>query len=100
MDLFHKVDTVISGFHYDMNLLSVHGGNRYPCLNVWERTSGKKVLVRVPRGGPYLFVQAGKQLEHFTGGLIKAGYHEVVVTEATREVRRRCACALHHAAGH
>jgi len=28
-------------------------------------------------------VQAGKQLEHITGGLVKAGFHEVVVNEAT-----------------
>lgn len=87
MNEFNKVNSVISGFHYDMNMLSVHGRARYPCLNVWERTSGKKVLVRIPKlGGPYLFVQAGKQLEHFTGGLIKAGYHEVIVTEAAQEV--------------
>jgi isopenicillin N synthase-like dioxygenase len=36
--------------------------------------------------GNYLLVQAGKQLEHITGGLIKAGYHEVVVNDATLEV--------------
>jgi isopenicillin N synthase-like dioxygenase len=28
-------------------------------------------------------VQAGKQIEHLTGGLIKAGFHEVVVSDAT-----------------
>ena len=28
-------------------------------------------------------MQAGKQLEHVTGGLIKAGFHEVVVNDAT-----------------
>jgi isopenicillin N synthase-like dioxygenase len=28
-------------------------------------------------------VQAGKQLEHVTGGLVKAGYHEVVVNDKT-----------------
>jgi hypothetical protein len=31
-------------------------------------------------------VQAGKQLEHLSGGLIKAGFHEVVVNEATIQV--------------
>jgi len=36
--------------------------------------------------GNYLLVQAGKQLEHITGGLVKAGFHEVVVNEATLEV--------------
>lgn len=33
--------------------------------------------------GNYLLVQAGKQLEHITGGLVKAGFHEVTVNEAT-----------------
>jgi isopenicillin N synthase-like dioxygenase len=31
-------------------------------------------------------VQAGKQLEHMTGGLVKAGYHEVVVNDKTVQV--------------
>ena len=31
-------------------------------------------------------MQAGKQLEHITGGLVKAGYHEVVVNERTMDV--------------
>jgi isopenicillin N synthase-like dioxygenase len=31
-------------------------------------------------------VQAGKQLEHATGGLVKAGYHEVVVNDRTVRV--------------
>lgn len=28
-------------------------------------------------------MQAGKQLEHLSGGLVKAGFHEVVVSDAT-----------------
>ena len=36
--------------------------------------------------GNYLLVQAGKQLEHITGGLVKAGYHEVVVNDDTLAV--------------
>lgn len=39
--------------------------------------------MRIPPGGNHLLVQAGKQLEHMTGGLVKAGYHEVVVNDAT-----------------
>ena len=31
-------------------------------------------------------MQAGKQLEHITGGLIKAGFHEVVVNDRTLAV--------------
>jgi isopenicillin N synthase-like dioxygenase len=34
-------------------------------------------------------VQAGKQLEHITGGLIKAGFHEVVVNDQTLDVIER-----------
>lgn len=34
-------------------------------------------------------MQAGKQLEHITGGLIKAGFHEVVVNEQTLDVIER-----------
>ena len=37
-------------------------------------------------------MQAGKQLEHITGGLIKAGYHEVVVNQQTLDtIERRTA---------
>lgn len=31
-------------------------------------------------------MQAGKQLEHLSGGLVKAGFHEVVINEATLQV--------------
>jgi isopenicillin N synthase-like dioxygenase len=44
--------------------------------------------VKIPAGN-YLLVQAGKQLEHITGGLIMAGFHEVVVNEQTLDVIER-----------
>ncbi|KAF8347089.1 hypothetical protein F5887DRAFT_1178263 [Amanita rubescens] len=69
---YGKKDTILAGFHTDLNFLT------------YSRT------LSIPEGN-YLLVQAGKQLEHFTGGLIKAGYHEVVVNEntlATIEKRR------------
>ncbi|KAJ9119684.1 hypothetical protein QFC22_003394 [Naganishia vaughanmartiniae] len=50
-------------------------------LHIWARNTGKKMPVKVPDG--CLLVQAGKQLEWFSGGLVKAGYHEVVCTEGT-----------------
>jgi isopenicillin N synthase-like dioxygenase len=61
---------------------------RYPGLHVWQRNSGKRIAVRFPAPGEpghghHLLVQAGKQLEHLTGGLVRAGFHEVVVNEAT-----------------
>ena len=39
--------------------------------------------------GNYLLVQAGKQLEYITGGLVKAGFHEVTVNEKTIETMAR-----------
>jgi isopenicillin N synthase-like dioxygenase len=77
----HK-DTILAGFHTDLNFLTIHGRSRYPGLHIWARNTGKRIAVKIPPGN-YLLVQAGKQLEHLTGGLIKAGYHEVVVNQAT-----------------
>lgn len=76
-------DTILAGFHTDLNFLTIHGRSRYPGLHIWARNTGRRIAVRIPPGGNHLLVQAGKQLEHMTGGLVKAGYHEVVVNEAT-----------------
>ncbi|KAF8527546.1 Clavaminate synthase-like protein [Hysterangium stoloniferum] len=76
-------DTILAGFHTDLNFLTIHGRSRYPGLNIWARNTGKRIPVVFPKEGKFLLVQAGKQLEHITGGLIKAGYHEVVVNDAT-----------------
>lgn len=72
--------TVLAGVHYDLNFLSVHGKSRYPGLYVWTR-AGTRVAVRLPPG--CLLLQAGKQLEHVTGGHVSAGFHEVVVDDGT-----------------
>ena len=90
---YSKKDTILAGFHTDLNFLTIHGRSRYPGLNIWARNTGKRIPVRFPPTGRYLLVQAGKQLEHLSGGLIKAGYHEVVVNESTVEVipSRNCA---------
>ncbi|KAI1138402.1 Clavaminate synthase-like protein [Hypoxylon sp. FL0543] len=90
-------DTILAGFHTDLNFLTIHGRSRYPGLHIWARNTGRRIAVSIPRPSPgqsgsYLLVQAGKQLEHLTGGLVKAGYHEVVVNDATLktvETRRR-----------
>lgn len=82
---YGKKDTILAGFHTDLNFLTIHGRSRYPGLNIWARNTGQRIPVKIPQGN-YLLVQAGKQLEHFTGGLIKAGYHEVVVNENTLAV--------------
>ncbi|KAI0278161.1 hypothetical protein BGY98DRAFT_1089650 [Russula aff. rugulosa BPL654] len=80
---YNEKDTILAGFHTDLNFLTIHGRSRYPGLHIWARNTGKRLLVQFPSTGRYLLVQAGKQLEHLTGGLIKAGYHEVVVNEPT-----------------
>ena len=80
---YGQQDTILAGFHTDLNFLTIHGRSRYPGLHIWARNTGRRIAVRIPPGGANLLVQAGKQLEHVTGGLVKAGYHEVVVNEAT-----------------
>lgn len=82
LSLYGSKDTILAGFHTDLNFLTIHGRSRYPGLNIWARNTGRRIAVKMPVGN-YLLVQAGKQLEHITGGLIKAGYHEVVVNDAT-----------------
>lgn len=82
---YGQKDTILAGFHTDLNFLTIHGRSRYPGLHIWARNTGKRIAVKIPPGN-YLLVQAGKQLEHITGGLIKAGFHEVVVNERTVEV--------------
>jgi isopenicillin N synthase-like dioxygenase len=39
------------------------------------------MIVRVPDG--CLLVQAGREMEWLTGGVVQAGYHEVIVSDAT-----------------
>lgn len=76
----NAVDTIFAGYHYDLNFLTIHGKSRFPGLYIWLR-DGTRVLVRVPDG--CLLLQAGKQLEWVTSGVITAGFHEVVVTPET-----------------
>lgn len=80
--------TILAGFHTDLNFLTIHGRSRYPGLHIWARNTGQRIAVTIPPGN-YLLVQAGKQLEHLTGGLVKAGYHEVVVNGKTVETIRK-----------
>ncbi|GAP92773.2 putative clavaminate synthase [Rosellinia necatrix] len=75
-------DTILAGFHTDLNFLTIHGRSRYPGLHVWARNTGRRIAVKIPAGS-HLLVQAGKQLEHLSGGLVKAGFHEVVVNDGT-----------------
>lgn len=84
LNKYSDLNTILAGFHTDLNFLTIHGRSRYPGLNIWARNTGSRIPVKIPKGN-YLLVQAGKQIEYITGGLIKAGYHEVVVNERTIE---------------
>lgn len=84
---YGQLNRVFAGFHSDMNFLTIHGKSRYPGLHIWARNNGKKLQVKVPEG--CLLVQAGQQLEWMSGGLIKAGYHEVVCTQETLNTMAR-----------
>jgi isopenicillin N synthase-like dioxygenase len=88
LNKYGEKDTILAGFHTDLNFLTIHGRSRYPGLNIWARNTGNRIPVKIPPGN-YLLVQAGKQIEHITGGLIKAGYHEVVVNDKTVETIER-----------
>ncbi|KKA26000.1 hypothetical protein TD95_002724 [Thielaviopsis punctulata] len=81
-------DTILAGFHTDLNFLTIHGRSRFPGLNIWARNTGRRIAVKIPPGN-HLLVQAGKQIEHLTGGLVKAGFHEVVVNDATLAAMQR-----------
>ena len=47
--LYNKEGTVLAGFHYDLNFLTIHGKSRYPGLYIWTK-EGKKMAVAVPEG--------------------------------------------------
>lgn len=80
---YGKEGEIFAGFHCDIGCIGIHGRSRYPGLNIWARNTGKRLEVRLPSG--CLLVQAGKELEHLTGGLILAGFHEVICSPATLE---------------
>jgi isopenicillin N synthase-like dioxygenase len=75
-----KVDTILAGFHRDLNFITVHGKSRFPGLDIWLR-DGTKMAVTVPDG--CLLAQAGMEFEHLTGGVVHAGWHEVLVNDRT-----------------
>ena len=66
--------------------MTIHGKSRYPGLHLWTR-EWEKVTLNFPPG--CLFVQAGASFEHITGGYVLGGFHEVIVTEKTKEVMEK-----------
>lgn len=67
---------VAAGFHNDLSLLTIHGRANESGLWAWTR-DWRKFAVEIPDDG-CLLVQAGRILEHLTGGRTLRGYHEVV----------------------
>lgn len=83
LEKYGAKNTVMAGYHTDLNFITCHGKSRYPGLYVWLR-DGTKIEVSIPDG--CLLMQCGKQLEYLTGGFCMAGYHEVIVSDKTRRV--------------
>ena len=50
-------NTILAGFHTDLNFLTIHGQSRYPGLNIWARNTGKRIPVTFPKEGKFLLVQ-------------------------------------------
>ena len=69
--------TVAAGFHNDLSCFTMHGMSNWPGLWAWTRLF-EKYAVRLP-GEQYLLLQVGRVLEHLTAGVVKRGYHEVVM---------------------
>ncbi|XP_012574284.2 uncharacterized protein [Cicer arietinum] len=80
LNKYNQEGTVIEAYHHDLNLLTIHGSNRFPGLNIWLRNAAR-VEVKVPVG--CFLIQAGKQFEWLTGGDCLTCKHEVVVTKNT-----------------
>jgi len=83
LDEHSKAGTIFAGYHNDLNYLTIHGKSNYPGLRIWLR-DGSRRTVSVPDG--CLLLQAGQQMEYLTGGYVKAGMHEVVVTQKTVDI--------------
>eukprot|EP00466_Bigelowiella_natans_P017542 jgi/Bigna1/136381/aug1.33_g11089 len=87
---YAKKDTAFASYHYDLNFITIHGKSRFPGLYVWTRDN-KRRAVKMPPG--CLLLQAGKQFEWLTGGYVLAGFHEVVVSDATIAAKKKAEAA-------
>lgn len=70
--------TVIAGFHTDMGFGTIHAPSNCPGLRVWTRSLER---IDVNMAPDELLFQAGRQFEICTGGVVHAGFHEVVANE-------------------
>lgn len=78
--IYGRLGTIFNGWHWDLNLLTIHGKTRFPGLRIWLR-DGQVMTVKIPDG--CLLVQVGKQLEWLSGGSFVAGNHEVACLPET-----------------
>jgi hypothetical protein len=60
LEKYGTKNTILAGFHTDLNFLTIHGRSRYPGLNIWARNTGKRIPVVFPKEGKYLLVQASQ----------------------------------------
>lgn len=77
----------IFGFHNDFSFLTLHGVASEPGLYVWNYKTKRRIPVRYP--ADHILVQSGRQLEWYSGGSIKASYHEVAVRQENLGIYRR-----------
>ncbi len=75
LDTHGRLGTNLARFHYDFNLVTIHGKSNSPGLFAWTR-DWRRFPVRIPDG--CLLLQAGQQMAYLTGGRVLAGFHEVV----------------------
>mgnify|MGYP001949971174 CR=1 FL=1 len=81
-----KLGDVITAFHRDFSLVTVHGKCRYSGLYAWLLT-GEKFRVQLPQN--HVLVQSGRQLEWLTGGYLQAGWHEVIHNEMVESQKQK-----------
>lgn len=73
-----ELGDVANEVHYDLNWATFFGKANAPGLFVWI---GQKYRVKLVIPDGCVLIQVGKQLEWMTGGYIRYGLHEVVVTQ-------------------
>ena len=82
-----ELGTVINCCHTDFNWGTIHGRGRFRAAKLWSKNGEPFIsdlsLVQTDNPGSVHLFQVGEQLEHQTGGLFRAGWHEVAVFPET-----------------
>ena len=69
-----KKGDMMTSFHRDFDVLTIHGKTRFPGLLVWTK-DGERFKPAVP--DEHFLIHGGRQLEWLTGGYLMPAYHEV-----------------------